>query len=62
MMQVIFLSSSLFVAEGYDSFLPFYMEKLEPHVETDLLHLKVNTFALGTDVIILFCMDSEDTK
>ncbi|XP_071346748.1 receptor-interacting serine/threonine-protein kinase 1 isoform X2 [Trachinotus anak] len=26
--------------EGYDLFLPFYMEKLEPHVEKDLVHLR----------------------
>ncbi|XP_040911977.1 receptor-interacting serine/threonine-protein kinase 1 [Toxotes jaculatrix] len=26
--------------EGYNSFLPFYVEKLEPHVEEDLRHLR----------------------
>lgn len=42
-----------FLTEGYNVFLPFYMEKLEPHVEEDLLDLRVNIFSLEFDVVIL---------
>jgi len=34
----------VFHAEAYNSFLPFYMEKLEKQVETDLCVLRVNMF------------------
>lgn len=33
-----------FLVEGYNLFLPFYKEKLEPHVEEDLLNLRVNVY------------------
>lgn len=44
----------LFLADCYDFFHPFYMEKLEPHVEEDLLDLRVNIFSSGFDVVILY--------
>lgn len=34
------------LVEGYNYFRPFYMEKLAPCVEEDLLKLKVNEFSL----------------
>lgn len=35
------------LAECYDSFLPFYKEKLEPLVEDDLIHLRVNIYLIS---------------
>lgn len=33
-------------ADAYNSFLPFYMETLEQHVEDDICKLKVNIYLL----------------
>lgn len=52
-----------FFAEGYNFFLPFYKEKLEPTAEEDLLHLRVNRSFLGLDVVILKkCLHIENTQ
>lgn len=51
-MDILLIPSLLFpfLADCYNIFRPFYLEKLEPHVEEDLLHLRVNIFSSGFDV------------
>lgn len=38
------------LTEGYNFFLPFYMEKLEPSIEEDLLNLRVNELSVTLKV------------
>ncbi len=54
--DILLVLSLLFpcLADCYDFFRPFYMEKLEPHVEEDLLDLRVNIFSSGFAVVILY--------
>lgn len=51
-----------FFAESYEFFLPFYMEKLEPHVEEDLLELMVNMFLFSSIFMTLLIGQLRDVS